>query len=165
MLARERVPITYLDGQRSVCFLPPSDGVAGQASVGGESPTTRVASFPITDGEKLAAIGSTLRSVHGGAGAGAGASGGATQCVTTSNSDYWQYRVCPFGTVEQFHGKGTSATAFHLGRYNSTEKMAVPLHAAKRGVDFAVYTQQFSGGTDGRETQVRTTYVGARGGC
>ena len=172
----ERVPVTYLNGQQNVCFLPKSG--AADVEVDGPTPITE---FPTTDEEKLDFAADMLGGYEG-------------KCASTS-AGYWWYSVCPFSSVRQFHpnGKGKPDTEFDLGSFNNTELFAVPLHAQKHhqkqkrkqqqqqsnkqdtdeddgdsqtgdtasseratgpSSEFGVYTQLFSGGSEGRQTQV-----------
>jgi len=129
----ERVPVTYLDGKKAVCFY---------SSTESEEQPVRLLSFPTTDEEKIAAAASRIRSFEG-------------QCATMS-AGYWSYTVCPFSGIRQFHvnGKGKPDTEFHLGTFNQSEELKIPQFLSKTGRDFKTYTQFYSGGTDGRETQV-----------
>lgn len=146
----ERVPVTYLNGQRSVCFLPPPPEAVAAASkkaaarAAQEQAAAAAASGAAeTDADKAAAVAARLRRFEG-------------KCATMPDG-YWHYAVCPFDKVRQFHPnpKGKPTSEFNLGTFNSTESMEVPSFLARRGGDFSAYTQKFSGGTDGRETQVR----------
>ena len=146
----ERVPVTYLNGQRSVCFLPPPPEVVAAASkksaaqAAQERAAAAAASGAVEiDADKAAAVAARVRRFEG-------------KCATMPDG-YWHYAVCPFDKVRQFHPnpKGKPSSEFNLGTFNQTESMEVPAFLAKRGGVFSAYTQKFSGGTEGRETQVR----------
>lgn len=149
----ERVPVTYLNGKQMVCFLPHSGDSNNNNKKNPDQHSTKSAerssSFPITKDEIVTAAGKRLRTLK-------------EKCITSAQG-YWSYSVCPFSHVRQFHnhGKKKADAEFNLGRFNDTELMSVPKYISDSGQEFDLYSQHFSGGTDGRNTQVHFVCKGS----